>query len=605
MTAKIALGFELVTGKPISVPPDRHAICVGLTQQSGKSTTLEAMANKISGRAVAFITKPGERAFESGEQIPPFFLEPQVSDEMPMWRFVTALIEARLNEDIEGEKKRIMTVCRGARSLKQVYANAQKEFAATRTGHTYIAIIEYLEMVLPEIERIGATKKLNLHKGLNVMDLRSLSDGMKNLVIASVLRYIHQHEKNVIVIIPEAWKIVPAGRNSPVLLAAVPLIREGAANGNYFWLDAQDLASVHIEMRRSVSLFLIGRQTQPLEIERGIASLIPEPARPEPSELMSLRIGDFFVGYDNFRARVYIQPLWADSFASQNYATSKAAMPQAPQRPPSRPVPEPVPTQPERTEGDKLAELEGKLARLQSDYDALFKLAEDFKNKNQVLLTQLAQRSPDAAAVPLDPKKTENGVHVPVDHGKNPKCLFCQSGSERVPSSVVPGGFVHFVDDGRRECRDHSTTPPSPEFTKSPVMVKTKANGEVWEGVDIDALIERLCVRAAQRPEILQVFVSRPELQVVTERKILKIEGDTTSGRLARLIHDGFFESAKNGDQAHKECLRRGWRITQNGRFHDALRDIAEMGFLTVETGSGRSRLYQAVPGMIVEKAEA
>jgi hypothetical protein len=583
MTARIPLAYELNTGQPVSIPPDRHIICVGLTQQSGKSTTLEAMANQLTGRAVAFITKPGERAFESGETVPPFFLEPQISIETPMWQFVRALMEAKLGENIEPEKKRLMVVCRGASKLAQVYENTQKEFGRKHGGHVFVALLEYLEMVMPEMLKIGATNKLKLQRGLNVMDLRNLSDGMKHLVISSVLRWVHAHEHNTTVIIPEAWKIVPAGRNSPVLLAAEPFIREAAANGNYLWLDAQDMKSVHMTLRSSCSVFLIGRQIQEHEIDRCISSLIPEPQRPEPSELMKLRIGDFFVGYDNFRALAYVKPIWADAFACQNYARGTGPMPKAP-TPPTRsrvddlkfatatPLAAPEPSPMEK----QLHDLRGDVARLAAQLNAA-------NDENEKLKKQLAK-----LAKP-----------------------FTESGAIHGQDGVEAQGAGSKADQGA-----HMTpAPPTPApMNGKPVLVKTKADPE-WHPMPetpagmpadwLDQFWQYMRNRAlVEQPAVLEVMAARPELHVSVERQILKVDGDTTRGRLALLIHDGVFDQERNGNQIHQEFLRRGWKISKDGKFYDELSAIATMGFLTVRTAKDRSKFFLAVPGMRVERLE-
>jgi hypothetical protein len=88
------------------------------------------------------------------------------------------------------------------------------------------------------------------------------------------------------------------------------------------------------------------------------------------------------------------------------------------------------------------------------------------------------------------------------------------------------------------------------------------------------------------------------------ERQILKVDGDTTRGRLALLIHDGVFDQERNGNQIHQEFLRRGWKISKDGKFYDELSAIATMGFLTVRTAKDRSKFFLAVPGMRVERLE-
>src|SRR5437899_922280 len=57
----IHLGYEVGTGKRVSIPLN-HMVVLGQTQLSGKTTTLEALVARSGIRAIAFITKPGEKS---------------------------------------------------------------------------------------------------------------------------------------------------------------------------------------------------------------------------------------------------------------------------------------------------------------------------------------------------------------------------------------------------------------------------------------------------------------------------------------------------------------------------------------------------------------
>ena len=47
---KILLGYEMATGRRVTIPV-RHMVVTGITQESGKTTTLEALAGR-AGRPV-------------------------------------------------------------------------------------------------------------------------------------------------------------------------------------------------------------------------------------------------------------------------------------------------------------------------------------------------------------------------------------------------------------------------------------------------------------------------------------------------------------------------------------------------------------------------
>lgn len=67
MPDTIHLGYELGTGKAISIPVGHMVVC-GMTQQSGKTTTLEALISRSNRKAVAFVTKRAEGSLHGGRQ---------------------------------------------------------------------------------------------------------------------------------------------------------------------------------------------------------------------------------------------------------------------------------------------------------------------------------------------------------------------------------------------------------------------------------------------------------------------------------------------------------------------------------------------------------
>src|ERR1700761_4097191 len=68
----IHLGYEVGTGVAIAVPL-RHMAVTGQTQQSGKTTTLEALIGRADTTALAFVTKRGEGSFAAGRRVAPYF----------------------------------------------------------------------------------------------------------------------------------------------------------------------------------------------------------------------------------------------------------------------------------------------------------------------------------------------------------------------------------------------------------------------------------------------------------------------------------------------------------------------------------------------------
>jgi hypothetical protein len=323
----IRLGYELRTGRAVDIPLD-HTAVTGRTQQSGKTTTLEALVHRSGLRAVVFVTKKAESGFRSAHAIPPFFIE------SADWEFVSAVLESTIHQNLKFERSWIMDACKGAKSLGQVQENVRialhgvrnpnygqkkkghkrddrewQKKPATGMNYSILNVLDgYLQKVVPQIQALPYTKTLELGSGLNVMDLHQYSTELQALVIRSVLEWVYQHEKNTVVIIPEAWEFIPQNRRSPVLLAAEELIRKGAASKNFVWLDAQDIASMHKNVLRSVGVWILGVQREANEIKR-MLNHIPAP-RPSATDVMQLERGQFFACYSNVMRKTYVQPFW-------------------------------------------------------------------------------------------------------------------------------------------------------------------------------------------------------------------------------------------------------------------------------------------------------
>ena len=87
----ILLGYEIETGKEVYIKLS-HLVVTGITAESGKTTTLNALIKRSGLKAIMFKTKGGEKAITEGAIIPPYFREK--SD----WQYVSSLLEATLKE---------------------------------------------------------------------------------------------------------------------------------------------------------------------------------------------------------------------------------------------------------------------------------------------------------------------------------------------------------------------------------------------------------------------------------------------------------------------------------------------------------------------------
>ena len=314
----IHLGYEIGTGRRVSIPL-QHIAVTGLTQRSGKTSTLEALIARSRRKALAFLTKRGEKGFQDVTVIPPYFAEPLNSDTKEIdWEFVEAMLEAGMEEPMRRERRWIIRASKGAKSLQDVHRNILE--TKGRQPGAYELLDAYFRKILPQVEGLGYSSTLQLAPGINAMDLRNCSDQMTALVISSAIERIYRHEQSVIVVVPEATKFIPQDRSSPVLHVFERFIREMAAVRNFLWLDSQDLATVNKKVLKSVGVYLLGVQKEENEVQRTLDHITFP--RPTADDVRALGIGQFYVCYDQFMAKVYVQPTWADDDEAQTAALS-------------------------------------------------------------------------------------------------------------------------------------------------------------------------------------------------------------------------------------------------------------------------------------------
>ena len=323
MNKDIKLGYEIGTGKEISISTS-HLIVTGLSQKAGKTTTLESLIKRSGRRAIVFRTKIGEKSFLQGTIIPPFFRDR--SD----WQFIQGLVESTIKEKLRSfERAKIiqMTKKSGENSLLGFKKKVDERLLEPKVNNFEKDILTniqaYLEIVLPKLQTITFSNTLELVEGLNIIDLERFSrdSEVQSLIIRSVVEEVLYKFKDVIIVIPEAWRFIPQERGSPCKQIIEEFIRQGAANGNYIWIDAQNLTAVDKQPLKQVSEYILGYQSEPNEVKKTLDSIpLPKKQRPKPEDIMSLGTGIFYLATRERTIKLYIQPFWLDDERSRKVA---------------------------------------------------------------------------------------------------------------------------------------------------------------------------------------------------------------------------------------------------------------------------------------------
>lgn len=325
----VHLGFEVGDGaqRPslsrVEIPV-RHMAVTGQTQESGKTTALEALITRSGLPAIAFLTKRGERSFNNARQARPYF------QDRGDWQFVQSILEFTMKERMKFERAWIVRACQGAHSLADVQRKLPELQAKSRNSMSqdiYMLLGEYLREVVPLIASLPKSSRVDIRPGeLSVVDLVSYPEELQVLVIASTLEWIHKHEQGVITVIPEAWKFIPQGRNTPVRMVAEKLLREGAALKNYVWIDSQDMAAVDKMLLRGCPVWLIGVQREANEIKRALSNMPAGLKKPNAGDVATLEIGQFFACYGREIRKTYVQPAWMTESAAIQIAQGRLSV---------------------------------------------------------------------------------------------------------------------------------------------------------------------------------------------------------------------------------------------------------------------------------------
>ena len=318
----IKLGYEVGTGEEVFIK-NSHVIVTGLTQEAGKTTTLEAMIKRSKAKAIVFKTKVGEKSFLSGTMIPPYFKDQ--SD----WQFIQGLIEATIKEKVgSSARSKIIQLSKqtdGSSLLgfKKKVDERLLEKLGVSEKDILINLQAYLEIVLPKLQSINFSKTLELSDGMNIIDLERFSrdSEVQSLIIKSVLEEVLHNHKNVVVVIPESWKFIPQSRGNPCKESIMSYIKQGATNKNFIWIDSQDMSDVDKSPLKQISTWILGYQSEINEVKHTIDQIpLPKNLKPTPDEIQTLGTGIFILATREFTKKVYVQPFWLDDKRAKKVA---------------------------------------------------------------------------------------------------------------------------------------------------------------------------------------------------------------------------------------------------------------------------------------------
>lgn len=541
----IHLGFEVGSGSLVAIPI-RHMVVTGQTQESGKTTTLEALIRRSGLPAIAFLTKRGESSL-AGHKIPPYFRE------RADWQFVSAILESTLKERMKFERAWIVRACQGCETLADVMRRTIKLGEETRNNlskDVYMLLGEYLQRVVPLVARLPKSGHIDLEllydkdlagtvaPGLAVMDLIQYPEELQMLVIASTLEWIHKKAEKVITIIPEAWKFIPESKNTPVKVVAEKLAREGAGLQNFIWIDSQDIAGVAKLLLRNCAVWMIGVQREANEVKRAIENMPAGMKRPKPGDVSTLELGQFFVCHGKELRKVYVQPAWMDKETATRIADGRISL-------------EHIPTSVQEMK-DKEAPRWVSAAQqgAQIALGAALRSATNFHQEDE-------EEDPVWKEKFDAEKERADGLEREIEHLKKVMRQTPPAPGPAAAAPAVPAGDIDFAE----------------------------------------AIFRRVLEHVRRDPTLIRLAVERPAIEVHIRKKVLSLDESSVKGKIARLIADGFFREPRDFPAIKGELVRRGavrYKVG-NVEITRPLQDLLSDGFFFRE-----GNCYQSVPDAAV-----
>jgi hypothetical protein len=239
--------------------------------------------------------------------------------------------------------------------------------------------------------------------------------------------------------------------------------------------------------------------------------------------------------------------------------------------------------------------------------------------------TESASENPPLhEAIPGTSLRSQRGANAPGSEGPMPQTktacdlmIRALLGQQNLNSPEWREQLGNFIEEHRALIEAHDALAARVQkfdsyYTPNPVHPsqssgqasppESNGHGLRFTVPDLDYIYGYVKSRAAVDPTILEILTHRPEIRVKVERQVIHAKGDTMDGRLALLIHEGFFDKPRDRSAVGAELRRRGALADKANLkiLSPYLAKLTSYGFLTREGDE-----FKAVAEMKVQIAKA
>lgn len=325
MSNNMKLGYERETGEQVNIPIT-HTFLSGITRH-GKSEAMKAMADRAAenGHTVLLFDVKSKRDYgDIGCEIPVYLEE--VAEPAVVKSLLNSVVDASVAGDIDFAE--LVKIIEKGDDYRQVLSRVRD--ALDDDNHpvreSKLFVIEHLmERLVEDLDSIGISDSLDLEPGVNVMDLSSVDDSVKQVAIKSTVERVNSSMEDVIVGIDEAHNFVPQSGNPPANRPIAKLFREGGAAGNWVWLSDQTITGVDKDPLKQVKAWVVGKQGEVNEANRALDQ-IPGSTGYSGEDITTLTKGHFVVGLDDRQPTVYVQPRWMSDEEAKTVAQGEQSI---------------------------------------------------------------------------------------------------------------------------------------------------------------------------------------------------------------------------------------------------------------------------------------
>jgi len=522
---KARLGFTK-TGKIIRIPLT-HTSVSAMTGR-GKSTAVKRLVHEFSRQGIKFLlidVKPERDFIGVGTEINAYLHESTA----PL--LLKEVLEGIAGWSLTGHFGTLLQICRGARDLMDVRANALAIASDPRAHGRKRDEADKLGFLLDELisqVSVGTfSETLQLEDRISVMNISVYDIPIQQLIVDSVLNAVLRDHPSVVVVLEEAIRFIPQNETSNADSTARRYVREGRARNNWLWISGQNVTEIDKRVLKQMLVWIMGQQMEHNEAVR-IVKQIPM-SKLKADDIKLLPKGWFYsVIADEDSTKVvktFVWPAWMEGRTAMKLATGKMKMSQ-------------LKVKEDDTMGAaERAEIK-RLGVMLADRDRKIR---ELEKRMKELVTGgqggLRKRAKAARADEGERAEEETAGEAPDDEAPRD--------GEDEESSPAPAG------QGEEEA------PPVED-------ARSSEEGEGEEGTSYEG----------KTPRDVRVAKTEPSLIVEVRKETVDATDVTMKGRLALLLFEGWFKGSRTTTDLVKEAKLRGWGTWDGGNMPQLRRNL-------------------------------